>query len=72
MGAAINTIKDTPTKNNRGYFIKIKPDIDVETVKTNFRKMKVQNFSSASGGVAWLTKPELVKNYLENFKREAK
>jgi len=68
MGASVNTIKDIPTKNNRGYFIKIKPSIDVENVKTNFRKMKVKNYSSANGGVAWLTKPELVKNYLENFK----
>jgi hypothetical protein len=69
MGASINTVKDVPTKNNRGYYIKVKSEIDPINVRENFKKMKIQNYSSANGGVAWVTKPELVKNYLDNKRR---
>lgn len=67
MGASVNTIKNIPNKNNRGYFIKVKSNINVEKIKDNFKKMKKHTHSSANGGVAWMTKPELVKNYLENY-----
>tara|TARA_Y100000114_G_C11733174_1_gene314722 strand:- start:37 stop:825 length:789 start_codon:yes stop_codon:yes gene_type:complete len=64
MGASINTVKDSPTKNNRGYYIKVKKGIDIEKVRNNFKNLKVEIFSSVNGGVAWMTKPELVKNYM--------
>ena len=66
MGASINTVKDYPEKNNRGYHIKVKKNISVQKVKDNFRTLEYVNYSSANGGVAWITKPELVKNYKEN------
>jgi hypothetical protein len=70
MGAALNTIKDKPTENNRGYRIKVKPNADKNLVMENFKKMKIKSFSSANGGVAWHTKPEVVKNYLDNFDKD--
>lgn len=66
MGASINTVKDYPEKNNRGYHIKVKGNTTVQKVKDNFRKLKCESYSSVNGGVAWITKPELVKNYEEN------
>ena len=65
MGASINTIKDIPSDTNRGYYIKVKGN--VEQVKENFRNLKQDGFSSANGGVSWYTKPELVKKYLEKI-----
>tara|TARA_R100001369_G_scaffold85496_1_gene119233 strand:+ start:118 stop:921 length:804 start_codon:yes stop_codon:yes gene_type:complete len=67
MGASINTIKDFPTINNRGYYIKVKENINIEKVKDNFKTLKCEKYSSVSGGVAWMTKPELVKNYKESY-----
>ena len=70
MGASINTVKDSPTENNRGYYIKVKKGIDIEKVKNNFKNLKVEIFSSVNGGVAWMTKPELVKNYIMEITTE--
>ena len=67
MGAAINNIKDFPTKNNRGYYIKVRKNINIEKVKDNFKTLKCEKYSSVNGGVAWITKPELVKNYRKSY-----
>jgi hypothetical protein len=67
MGASINTIKDVPTKNNRGYYIKVKNGYDVDKVKNNFMSIKVKGNSSVNGGAYWITKPELVKQYMEQY-----
>ena len=66
MGASINTVKDYPEKNNRGYYIRVKKNISVQKVKDNFRTLEYIEYSSVNGGAAWITKPELVKNYEEN------
>lgn len=67
MGAAPNTVKSIPTSNNRGYFIKVKSSKKINEIKNRFKSMKIESYSSVSGGVYWLTKPELVKNYLDNY-----
>lgn len=67
MGAACNTIKKVPDKNNRGYYIKIKDQQKLNQIIDKFRSMKIQSYSSVNGGAAWVTKPELVKNYLDNY-----
>ena len=68
MGASINTVKKCPeNEKNSGYYIKVKNDFDVEIVKDNFKNLKYKSYSSVNGGVAWLTRPEVVKNYGEQF-----
>lgn len=64
MGASINTVKNTPSSTNRGYYIKAK--LPIETVKKRFQELKQVGNSSVNGGVSWVTKPELVKTYQEN------
>ena len=73
MGASFE-IKDKPEKNNRGYYIKVGPNKNISTVKDNFEKLrvlrkqgKINQYSSVNGGVAWITKPELVKIYKEEY-----
>ena len=67
MGAALNTTKEKPTKNNRGYYIKVKDNLKVEDIENNFKKATWVGNGSAGGGVAWFTKPEIVKIYREQF-----
>ena len=73
MGASFE-IKDKPKKNNRGYYIKVNPNKDVVVVRNNFERLrvlrkqgKINEYSSVNGGVAWITKPELVKIYKEVY-----
>ena len=73
MGASFE-VKDKPEKNNRGYYIKVNPDKDMIAVRDNFEKLralrkqgKINQYSSVNGGVAWITKPELVKIYKEEY-----
>jgi len=73
MGASFE-VKDKPEKNNRGYYIKVKPNKDVVKVKNNFERLRVlrkqghiKGYSSVNGGVFWTTKPELVKIYKEEY-----
>ena len=47
--------------SNRGYYLKAK--INKEELKENFRLVNWQGNSSVSGGVAWLTKHELITQY---------
>ena len=63
MGAAPYNVKTVIEPNNRGYYIKCKSDTNM--VKQNFQNIKWSLFgnSSASGGVSWFTKPEIVKIY---------
>jgi len=63
MGAAPNTIKDAPTVNNRGYYVK--SFIELTELEHRFRTMEWDSFSSCNGGVAWRTKPELIKCYMD-------
>lgn len=67
MGAAPNIIKEKPSTTNRGYYIKVKEGIDINTIKNNFINGKWKGQSSANGGVYWLTKPELIENYLMQY-----
>jgi len=69
MGAAANTIKNKPEPNNRGYYIKCNNRDMVEEIQQNFKTGNWKGFSSANGGVNWLTKPELVKLYMEQYER---
>lgn len=65
FGASPSKIIQIPNKNNRGYYIKSK--IDIEILKGKIRNTVWQKNSSANGGVAWLTKPEIIKSYLETY-----
>jgi hypothetical protein len=69
MGAAPKRLKMKPHKNNRGYFIKVKPGVSISSVRYKFRNNLWKGNSSANGGVAWLTKPELVHRY-ENWTQD--
>ena len=71
MGASFD-IKDKPENNNRGYYIKVKSNKDLERVRNNFKNMRelkmrgyIQGYSSVNGGAYWVTKPELIKFYKE-------
>lgn len=68
LGASPKKIKlpSDVNKNNRGYYIK--SNIDLIKLKENFISIKWVEYSnsSANGGVAWFTKPELIKAYSEN------
>jgi len=68
MGANPSTIKELNEvhKNNRGYYIK--SNINIEKLKTIFKKINWKQFSysSVNGGVFWLSKPEIIKIYIEN------
>lgn len=70
MGASPTTLKTDVDETNRGYYIKVLPNKSIDAVKSNFKKMKVISYSSVNGGVSWITKPELVKNYLENYNKD--
>ena len=67
MGAAPKTVKypENVSCNNRGYWLQC--HISVEDVKRNLEKATWKGFSSASGGVAWLTKTEFMNTYEENY-----
>jgi len=66
LGAAPSNIINIPSTTNRGYYIKVKDGFSIDSVKDNFRQIKWKGFSSVNGGVAWLTKAEIVKTYIEN------
>ena len=73
MGASFE-VKDKPEKNNRGYYIKVSSNKDMIAVRNNFEHLRVlrkqgqiTGYSSVNGGVAWITKPELVKVYKEEY-----
>ena len=73
MGSSI-VVKDVPEKNNRGYYIKIKSNKNIDAIKNNFKyliKLKKLNkldvYSSVNGGNFWLTKSEMVRLYLKNI-----
>ena len=67
MGASANTVKDTPTAKNRGHYIKVRSGVDVGLVRENFKRCLWRGYSSASGGVFWLTQPEIVCQYRSQF-----
>lgn len=67
MGASLKTVKDKPEETNRGYYIKVKNGKSIETIKDNFKNGNWEGYSSATGGVSWLTKPEVVKSYSEQY-----
>ncbi len=54
-----------PLPNNRGYFIKSK--IKVSKLIEKLSSIKWVGNSCANGGVAWFTKPEVVKVYNDKF-----
>jgi hypothetical protein len=67
MGASPRTVKDPAevSPHNRGYWIKC--HISKQVVKSNFESIKWVGHSSASGGVAWHTKSEIMNVYEENY-----
>ena len=68
LGASPNTVTECSdvVSTNRGYYIKPQLKCKKELV-TLFKAIKFNGQSSASGNVAWLTKTEIIKNYLESF-----
>ena len=66
LGASINTVKEIEdvTENNRGYYIKSKLKSKQELIKI-FKDMPHQGYTSVSGGVSWITKRGVIKNYIE-------
>lgn len=62
FGANPSKITDTPTANNRGYYVISK--INIDELKDKFANILWEGNSCASGGVAWITKPELIMQYL--------
>lgn len=66
LGASPNTTKEISevNKNNRGYYIQPKNKNKEELIRI-FTNIKFKGMSSVNGGVSWLTKPEIIKNYLE-------
>lgn len=66
LGASPNSIKEICgiNKNNRGYIIKPKNKTKNELIQI-FKNIKFEGYSSVSGKVAWFSKIEIVKNYLE-------
>lgn len=60
FGAAPKNLVLEVNENNRGYFIKCDKGYDVEFVMSMFRQIDWKGNSSASGGVSWFTKPEIV------------
>ncbi|MGE4418783.1 MAG: hypothetical protein AB7D38_02980 [Sulfurimonas sp.] len=70
-GAAPSNPIEIPSANNRGYYIKVVPGINIETIKNNFRLIIWNGLSSVSGGVAWFTKPEIIKIYQKNLSDNA-
>ena len=69
MGASPKTVKELKNvaPNNRGYYIKIRDGVDKSKVIDKFKNISWSGYSSANGGVSWLTKPEIVKTYSENI-----
>jgi hypothetical protein len=68
LGASPNTVKDIKdvNKNNRGYYIKpVKKTRDY--LVSVFQNLKFEGMSSVNGGVSWLTKIEIIKNYVERI-----
>ncbi len=67
MGAAPHKLKNVgcvqPT--NRGYWINC--HTSVWLVQKNFKNIQWVGNSSASGGVSWFTKSEIINTYEENF-----
>ena len=53
-------------ENNRGYYIK--PNNKTrEYLVDVFKNLKFEGMSSVNGGVSWLTKVEIIKNYVERI-----
>lgn len=73
FGSAPNNciLPDSVSEKNRGYYIKIKENVDHNFVFSIFRNGNWKNFgkSSVNGGVFWLTKQEIVDGY-EKIKNE--
>ncbi len=62
-GCKIKTYKEVKP-NNRGYYLKAK-NISLEELKERLSNTDWKGHSSANGGVSWLTKPEIIKSYIE-------
>ena len=71
LGASPNTTKEVYeiNGNNRGYIIKPKNKTKNELINI-FKNIKFNGYSSVSGKVAWFSKIEIIKNYIERNKDE--
>ena len=70
FGESPNKITFTPSKNNRGYYLKSK--IPVKLLIKRIRSVKWVGNSSASGGVFCFTKAEFCYEYTNFFDRKDK
>ena len=61
FGSNPGRVTHRPKPNNRGYFIK--PKIDKNELIRRLAAVHWRGNSCASGGVAWFTKPEVVRQY---------
>ena len=68
LGASPNTVKnvDEVNENNRGYYVKPNKKTREYLVEV-FENLEFEGMSSVNGGVSWLTKIEIVKNYVERM-----
>jgi len=66
LGASINTVKNIidVVDSNRGYYIKPIKKTKSEIINI-FSKLKYKSNSCVNGKVAWMTKPEIIKSYIE-------
>lgn len=65
FGAAPTRVIKNPQSNNRGHFIK--SNIPVPTLINRIKSVPWKGCSSASGGVFWLTKTEVLQQYAECY-----
>lgn len=67
FGAVPSKIISKPTKNNRGYHIKVMPKVKPDEVIDRIQSINWQGNSCANGGIAWFTKPEIVYWYNQSI-----
>ena len=65
FGASPKKVIMNPTSNNRGHFIKSK--IGTTKLIDNIKNIDWTGLSCANGGVYWLTKSEVIKQYNETY-----
>jgi len=70
IGAAPHNIKPKSGRHNRGHYIKVKPCVDIEQVKQNFKRFDWHGFSAVTGGVFWLNQAELAQQYKAHLEQE--
>ncbi len=65
FGTNPGRITSNPKSNTRGNYIKTK--ISAKKLRTRFEAIDWQGNSCTVDGVAWFSKPEIVKRYVDEF-----